>query len=50
MDCQAEVIDIDGAFSPETITLEWMPNVLIKPAGSFILLTSDTLLTCFLII
>lgn len=34
MDCQAEVID--DAFSPETITLEWMPNVLEKPTGSFL--------------
>lgn len=29
MDCQTEVKD--DAFSPETRTLEWMPNVLIKP-------------------
>lgn len=29
MDCQTEVIG--DAFSPETETLEWMPNVLEKP-------------------
>lgn len=42
--CQVGVIG--NSFSPETLTLGRTPNVLIKPTGSFILLTSYKLSAC----